>query len=116
VLLCALFQARAGTGVEPPTFRKLAGHFPYIKESRVLDAVGTHRDVVWINDFNQPATDAPFLKIYNIPKSLSNSLRPTCDNTVQLLPLCGTCVSCRLRTCPNHLTPVSLKRSKIRDM
>jgi hypothetical protein len=32
VPLWALFQARAGTGVEPPTFRKPAGWLPHMKD------------------------------------------------------------------------------------
>jgi hypothetical protein len=57
----ALFQARTGTQVEPPTFRKVAGKLPHInfKESKVPFGIRTHRvRGKWfeVNDINHSAT------------------------------------------------------------
>ena len=38
----ALFLARAGTWVEPRTYRKLAGILPYMKKSKVPGGIRTH--------------------------------------------------------------------------
>ena len=40
----ALFQARAGTWVEPPTFRKLAEYLPHMKEFKVPGGIRKHSD------------------------------------------------------------------------
>jgi hypothetical protein len=43
VSLCALFQAQAGTPVKPPSFKKLAGYLPNMKESKVPGGIQTHK-------------------------------------------------------------------------
>jgi hypothetical protein len=79
----ALFQARTGTRVEPPTFRKLAELLPRMKESKVPGFEPTAIRGKWfeVNDLNRSATDAPnsFSMIDNFTKALERNPRKESD-------------------------------------